>query len=131
MALKNATRSATLALLLSAALPAAAQEPAITMTCGGIGLEESLPMRQAQQGHALTVLFATESGGYVADVRTRIDSPMSGAVAEHERCGPVAQVDVTRAGHYRLRAELDGVVREEVLELSPQGGHRIVLRWPE
>lgn len=125
----TALRSALLSLLLGTTLPLAAQEPEIVLVCGGIGIEESLPMRQAQQAHALTVLFATTEGGYVTDVRTRIDTPLSGAVAEHERCGPVGQIDVARAGTYRIQAQLNGVMLEETLELTPRGGERIVLRW--
>lgn len=116
-------------LLAATALPLAAQEPGVVLVCGGIGIEESLPMRQAQQAHALTVLFANAEGDYVTDVRTRVDSAQSGAVAENERCGPVAQIDVAQAGRYRIRAQLDGITLEESLELKPRGGARIVLRW--
>lgn len=126
----NTLRPALLAALLASS-PAVAQTPEIVLVCGGIGIEESLPMRQAQAAHALTVLFATADGGYVTDVRTRIDTPLSNAMAIHERCGPVAQIDVARAGEYRIRAELDGVPREQVVELEPQGGQRIVLRWDD
>lgn len=124
-------RPALLASLIAAGTPAMAQTPEIVLVCGGIGIEESLPMRQAQAAHALTVLFATGDGGYVTDVRTRIDTPLSDAMAIHERCGPVAQIDVARAGSYRIQAELDGVLREQVVELEPQGGARIVLRWAD
>lgn len=116
-------------LLAATALPLAAQEPEVVLVCGGIGIEESLPMRQAQQAHALTVLFANAEGDYVTDVRTHVASTQSAAFAEHERCGPVAQVDVAQAGRYRIRAQLDGITLEETLELTPRGGARIVLRW--
>lgn len=124
-------RPALFAMLIGAACPLAAQEPEIVLVCGGIGIEESLPMRQAQQAHSLTILFSTRDGGYVTDVRTSVDTPLSGAVVEHERCGPVAQIDVARAGSYRIRAQLNDVTLEETLELAPQGGERLVLRWPE
>lgn len=119
------------AVALAVSLPAAAQKPDIVLVCGGIGLEESIPMRQAQQAHALIILFATEGGGYVTDVRTRIDTKLSGAMAIHENCGPVAQVDVETAGTYRIEGDLGGVVREATVELKPQGGARVVLRWPD
>lgn len=119
------------ALMLALALPASAREPEIVLTCGGIGLEESLPMRQAQDAHALTILFSTEQGGYITDVRTRIETALSPAIALHEQCGPVALVDVATPGEYRIHADLNGVVREQVVTLAPRGGARIVLRWPE
>lgn len=116
---------------LVAATPAMAQTPAIVLVCGGIGLEESLQMRHTQAAHALTVLFATEQGGYVAGVNTRVEAASSGAVAVNEQCGPVAQIDVESAGTYRIRAELDGVPRKAEIDLVPEGGRSLVLRWPE
>ncbi|MDX5446718.1 MAG: hypothetical protein LPJ87_11800 [Zoogloeaceae bacterium] len=118
-------------LTLGLALPASAQEPDIVLKCGGIGIEESSSMLQAQSAHSLTILFSTEQGGYVSDVRTRIETTRSPAVATNDQCGPVAQVDVAQPGEYRIRAELDGVVREQTVRLAPRGGTRIVLRWPD
>jgi hypothetical protein len=119
------------ALSLGLALPASAQGTDIVLKCGGIGIEESAAMRQAQGSHALTILFSTDQGGYVSDVLTRIEGSQSQAVASNDQCGPIAQVDVTQPGEYRIRADLNGVVREQVVKLSPRGGARIVLRWPE
>lgn len=124
-------RSALFAMLIGAACPLVAQEPEIVLVCGGIGIEESLPMRQAQQAHSLTILFSTTNGGYVTDVRTSVDTSLSGAVVEHERCGPIAQIDVARAGSYRIRAQLNGVTLEQTVALAPRGGERLVLRWPD
>ena len=123
-----------LAIILGSFLLAAsahAQSPALTMVCGGIGFEQSQPMRAAQGAHALTILFATQSGGYVAGAKTLVADPLSDVSAVHDACGPIGQVDVTQPGRYRVTATLDGVVREQWVDLKPRGGARIVLRWPD
>lgn len=129
--MKRFSLTALAALSLGLGLSANAQEPAVVLTCGGVGLEESVPMRQAQSTHALVIVFSTDQGGYVSGVRTRIEPKGSQAVAQHEQCGPIAQVDVAKAGEYRVQAELDGVTREQTVRLSPRGGAHMVLRWPE
>jgi hypothetical protein len=108
-----------------------AQAPVISLICGGIGLEESQPMRSAQGDHALTILFSTQSGSYVAGVKTRVEQPLADVAATHESCGPVASVDVSQPGRYRVSGELNGVKREQWVDLRPSGGGRVVLRWPD
>lgn len=123
-----------LAIILGSVLLTAsahAQSPALTLVCGGIGFEQSQPMRAAQGAHALTILFATQSGGYVAGAKTLVTDPLSDVSAVHDACGPIGQVDVTQPGRYRVTATLDGVVREQWVDLEPRGGARIVLRWPD
>lgn len=130
----------TMRLLRSSALPLAAiacasvvhaQTPSVTLHCGGVGIDESAPMRAAQSAHALTILFATRSGSYVAGVSTRVEDPLADVSARQEACGPVALVDVTTAGRYRVVGRLGEEVREEWVDLKPAGGSRIVLRWPD
>jgi hypothetical protein len=123
-----------LATILGSVLVAAsahAQSPAVSLVCGGVGFEESHPMRAAQGAHALTILFATQSGSYVAGVRTLVADPLGDVSAGHDACGPVGQVDITQPGRYRVTATLDGVLREQWVDLTPRGGTRIVLRWPD
>lgn len=129
--MKRFTKICLTALALACSAAASAQPPAVTLTCGGIGLEESQPMRAAQGEHALTVLFATRSGSYVAGVKARVDDPLSDVAAGAEACGPVAHVDVAAPGRYRVSGVLNGVAVEQWVELKPQGGARIVLRWPD
>jgi hypothetical protein len=129
--MKTLTLTGITALALGLALPAGARQPDIVLRCGGIGIEESSSMLQARSAHSLTILFSTDQGGYVSGVRTRIETARSPAVATNDQCGPVAQVDVAQPGEYRIRAELDGVVRERVVKLAPRGGASVVLRWPD
>ena len=67
--------------------------PILRLDCGGIGLEESERMRAEVGIHALTLFFSTTEGGWVTDVETRVDEPLSGLRVEAS-CGPIGQVDV-------------------------------------
>jgi hypothetical protein len=100
----------------------------IRLRCGGIGDEESEPMRAEAGRHALMILFADAERSWIADVATRIEDPFTGVQAE-ALCGPVALVDVMRPGRYRIVATYDGHSQEQWVTLKPGGGARIVLRW--
>ena len=103
---------------------------ALRLECGGIGLEESQRMRADAPMHALTLLFATTDGAYLADVATRIDDPLAGHRVE-ALCGPIGQVDVAEAGRYRISARFGNVTQEHWVDLVPGGGARLTLRWAE
>lgn len=102
----------------------------IRLVCGGIGVDESAPMLASAPMHALTILFTTADGAYLSGVRTRVDNPLDDRSAEAE-CGPVGQVDVAKAGRYRVSTEFGGKTREQWFELKPGGGERTTLRWTE
>lgn len=116
------------------ALPAWAQATVgsdggeIRLRCGGIGEEESEPMRAEAGRHALMILFADAERSWIADVATRVEDPFTGVRVE-ALCGPVALFDVTRQGRYRIVATYDGQMQEQWVTLKPGGGVRIVLRW--
>ena len=125
---------AALALLMLAApgwMQAVAEDaPMLRLDCGGIGLEESERMRAEVGMHALTVFFSTTEGGWVTDVETQVDEPLSGLRAEAS-CGPIGQVDVPTPGRYRISASYAGERQEHWVDLAPQGGARLSLRWQE
>lgn len=113
---------------------AAAQTTAATselrLNCGGVGLDESEAMRAEVGKHALTILFTTPEGGYLSDVQTRIEDPLNAYTAE-ANCGPIGQVDVPKAGRYRVTATYGGRTQTRWHTLRPGGGARAALRWSE
>lgn len=104
--------------------------PILRLDCGGIGLEESERMRAEVGMHALTVFFSTTEGGWVTDVETQVNEPLSGLRAEAS-CGPIGQVNVPTPGRYRISASYAGERQEHWVDLAPQGGARLSLRWQE
>ncbi|MER2554012.1 MAG: hypothetical protein ABTQ28_12200 [Thauera sp.] len=121
--------------LLVPAAPVAAQavkdgEAMLRLECGGIGLEESQRMRAEAAMHALTLFFSTAAGGFITDVVTRVDDPLADRKVEAS-CGPIGQLDVPEAGHYRITATYVGATQEHWIALTPGGGARLSLRWAE
>ena len=131
--MRNRLRASFLTLCCAAGLAlsaTAAAADAIRLSCGGIGVDESAPLRAGAPRHALTILFTTTDGAYLAGVQTRIDDPLNDLAAEAE-CGPVGQVDVDKAGRYRVSADFGGEKRSQWFDLKPGGGARTVMRWAE
>lgn len=132
--MENGIRTTLLALCCASALAlpttAAAAADGISLVCGGIGVDESAPLRADSGKHALTILFTTTDGAYLAGVQTRVDDPLNDLAAESE-CGPVGHVEVQKAGRYRVSTEFGGKKRTEWFDLKPGGGARTTMRWAE
>ncbi len=122
-----------LALLPFLAAPLHAEEtPAandsITLTCGGIGSDESSRMLGEVKQHALTLLFVSDDGHYMSDVETRIEAVKGGQSAE-QACGPIGQVDVTKAGNYKIVTRFGDQTQNKTMALKPTGGKRLTFRF--
>lgn len=102
----------------------------ISLVCGGIGVDESTRLRADTGEHALTILFTTTDGAYLAGVQTRVDDPLNDLTAASE-CGPVGHVDIQKAGRYRVSTEFGGKKNTEWFDLKPGGGARTTMRWAE
>ena len=115
--------------LVSFAATASAQT--IQLECGGVGLDDSERRLAEQSSHALTIIMATSSGSYVSGVQMTVDEPLADNSAANSMWGPVGQVDVAEPGRYRVNASYEGETREEWVELTPNGGQRLVMTWPD
>ena len=124
----------SLALLLGllplalAPLLALAQDEGPQLVCGGIGSDESSRLLAETPKHALTIIFAATDGAYLSEVETEVSGP-KGAMTKDPSCGPIAQVDVPRAGRYKIKVCYAGQEQKKTLNLKPGGGGRLVLRW--
>ena len=114
-----------------ASLAATASAQTIQLECGGVGLDDSERRLAEQSNHALTIIMATSSGSYVSGVQLTVDEPLADNSAENSMCGPVGQVDITESGRYRVSASYGGETREQWVELTPNGGERLVMTWPD
>ena len=121
-----------LACALAGLAPLAAQAAPTTvqLVCGGIGGDESSTMLADAPRHALTIIFAGSGGAYLSGVATQV-SGSPGTTVSDANCGPIGQVDVSKVGRYTVVASYAGKRQEKVLNLTPGGGNRLVLRWPD
>lgn len=99
-----------------------------SLTCGGIGSDESSRMLSESKQQSLTILYVSHDGHYMSDVQTRIETIKGEALAE-QACGPIGQVNVAAKGRYKVVASFAGQKQEKTLSLKPGGGQRLVLRW--
>lgn len=125
-------RTLPVALLCGAVVPlwaADAPAPGLQLVCGGIGQDESAQMLAATPKHALTLLFVARDGHYLSGVATKVDDPLGDKEAANGDCGPLAQVDVAKAGRYRVKASFGGQQWEQWLKLAPKAGAKRVIRF--
>ncbi len=105
-----------------------AEASGVSLTCGGIGSDESSRMLSESKQQSLTILYVSHDGHYMSDVQTRIETPKGEALAE-QACGPIGQVNVPAKSRYKVVASFADQKQEKTLSLKPGGGQRLVLRW--
>ena len=114
--MKNRYSSLSAAVLCAALLSATgahAQHPALQKAgdlqyvCGGIGIDESTAMRAAMKDYPLSLLFATQSGDYLAKIQVVIEGEKGAQVGQFEAQGPVCLVRLD-AGRYTVKASAEG-----------------------
>lgn len=128
--MKNRYSSLSAAVLCAALLSATgahAQHPALQKAgdlqyvCGGIGIDESTAMRAAMKDYPLSLLFATQSGDYLAKIQVVIEGEKGAQVGQFEAQGPVCLVRLD-AGRYTVKASAEGgKTIEHGVEVAPAG----------
>ena len=128
--MKNRYSSLSAAVLCAALLSATgahAQHPALQKAgdlqyvCGGIGIDESTAMRAAMKDYPLSLLFATQSGDYLAKIQVVIEGEKGAQVGQFEAQGPVCLVRLD-AGRYTVKASAEGgKTIEHSVEVVPAG----------
>jgi len=128
--LKNRYSTLSAAVLCAALLSATgahAQHPALQKAgdlqyvCGGIGIDESTAMRAAMKDYPLSLLFATQSGDYLAKIQVVIEGEKGAQVGQFEAQGPVCLVRLD-AGRYTVKAGAEGgKTIEHSVEVAPAG----------
>lgn len=128
--MKNRYSSLSAAVLCAALLSATgahAQHPALQKAgdlqyvCGGIGIDESTAMRAAMKDYPLSLLFATQSGDYLAKIQVVIEGEKGAQVGQFEAQGPVCLVRLD-AGRYTVKASAEGgKTIEHSVKVAPAG----------
>ncbi|MEF9964139.1 MAG: carboxypeptidase regulatory-like domain-containing protein [Comamonas sp.] len=128
--MKNRYSTLSTAVLCAALLSATgahAQHPALQKAgdlqyvCGGIGIDESTAMRAAMKDYPLSLLFATQSGDYLAKIQVVIEGEKGAQVGQFEAQGPVCLVRLD-AGRYTVKASAEGgKTIEHSVEVVPAG----------
>jgi hypothetical protein len=123
---------------MSAVLPAHAQEAAtlepkaqngVSYISGGVGKDEAeLTHSISRFGYNVQLVFAEQSGAYLADVRVRIADPKGAVVLDTVAEGPMLLAKLP-PGRYRVSAEANGQMRTADISTAT-GARRATLVWP-
>jgi hypothetical protein len=112
------------------ALPAEMTQNGLRYVTGGIGADAVAAFKQAAPKYPLELLFAqkaTPNDVYLADVKVMIRQ--SGKVMLDAKSGGPFLLVQLLPGKYQIEASSDGVMKQQVVELT-QGVHkRVVFVW--
>lgn len=96
---------------------------------GGIGQTEAQQMKLAARDYSLSLLFATPSGQYLADVDVQLKDSKGARVMNVENTGPMLLVKLP-PGRYQVEAAYNGDWKKAVVDIRRGARREIDLRWP-
>lgn len=118
--------------------PVAAREPleektqgAIRYATGGIGADEVAAFKAAAPQYPLELLFAQKASPndvYLADVRVVVKSTSGRVLLDTVSGGPFLLARLP-PGKYRIEADSDGVVKQQMVEVRAGEHRRVVFVW--
>jgi len=104
------------------------QQNGITYLSGGIGLDESRTIEQAQ-GYNLHMTFAVgPQNQYTADVDVVVQKAPGQAVLTLDNAGPLVYVKLP-AGKYSVIATRNGEERRDTADVGSGGASNLVFHW--
>ena len=110
-------------------LPPAQMQNGITYVTGGFGSDESSAMKAAAHNYDLMLTFALRGGSYLADVKvTVVDS--DGNTVLDTLSGPILLANLPH-GRYKVWAEMNGVSRSQVVDVTGRRRGQLVFAWPD
>jgi hypothetical protein len=95
---------------------------------GGIGLDQSEPMKAAARDFPLSITVAAKSGAYLADSRIRIVDARGNMVLDTQLNAPYLLVDLS-PGKYSVEATLRGMKEQRNVEIAAQAPAKIVFSF--
>ena len=95
---------------------------------GGIGLDQSEPMKAAARDFPLSITVAATSGAYLADSHIRIDDARGKAVLDTQLNAPYLLVDLS-PGKYSVEATLQGRKQQRSVDIAASTPVKIVFSF--
>ncbi|MDN0076252.1 T9SS type A sorting domain-containing protein [Crenobacter sp. SG2303] len=116
--------------VFAADLPSVQQSGRIEYLTGGIGSDESNAMKAEARHYPLAIEMAKgREGHYVADVDVAISNVKGKQVFEANSTGPFMLVKLP-PGNYIVKATLDGVTKQQKVNVGAQGSKHLSISWP-
>lgn len=95
---------------------------------GGVGLEESEPMKAMANNFPLTVVLAATSGAYLADTHVKITDARGHQVLELQLNSPYLLVQLD-PGRYDIEANHKGMVQNRRITIDANSRQRVVFTY--
>jgi hypothetical protein len=95
---------------------------------GGIGLDDSEPMKAAARDFPLSITVAAKSGAYLADSHIRIVDARGKMVLDTQLNAPYLLVDVS-PGKYNVEATLQGMKRQRDVDIAANAPEKVVFSF--
>ncbi|HTN50437.1 MAG TPA: carboxypeptidase-like regulatory domain-containing protein [Burkholderiaceae bacterium] len=95
---------------------------------GGIGLEESEPLKSMAHGFSLTVVIAATTGAYLADTHVRVLDARGQSVLDTQLYGPYLLVQLA-PGRYDVEATHRGMLQQRRLNIDSNSRARVVFTY--
>ena len=110
--------AAVLAASLTAGLLQAAETPPIPMLSGGIGEAEIVRMTVAEKDYNFKLVFADETGAYLAEIALVIRDDKKNVVVNAQSLGPIVLITL-KPGVYELTAtSMRGITKTENITIG-------------
>lgn len=106
------------------------QQGAVPFVSGGVGEDERQAIKDLAPDYSLELLFATRGSPneYLADVKVQIRDKDSKVVLDAVSDGPFLLAKLP-PGKYSISADLDGVPKQQTIQVSGGRPHRLVFVW--
>ena len=95
---------------------------------GGVGLEESEPMKAMANSFPLTIVLAATTGAYLADTHIAITDARGQRVLELQLNAPYLLVELN-PGRYDIEANHKGMVQQRRVNIDANSRQRVVFTY--
>jgi len=95
---------------------------------GGVGLEESEPLKAMANNFSLTVVLAATSGAYLADAHVTINDARGQRVLELQLNSPYLLVQLD-PGRYDIEANYRGMVQQRRVNIDANSRQRVAFTY--
>ena len=100
------------------------------MLSGGVGLDARAQLAAHARDHDLKLVFATNSGEYLADIPVQIADASGKTMVDQVSHGPWMLVELP-PGHYTVQAALNGSSKTQPVTVNEHGLKTVLFRWPD
>ncbi len=109
-------------------LPQIQQQGDISFVSGGVGLDESTALRQAESQWPLSLRFTGSGSDFLADVHVRVVDAHSGEVLSATSRGPYMLVRL-RPGRYTVHAQYKESDQSRAVTIPAKGTTKAAFYW--